>query len=77
MNYSDIEDAQDVADFLIEGLSDDTKWAIYKDLRAMGDARINETDNEPTTPDEAMGAIIWEHFYCVGYNHARALGIDE
>jgi len=63
----DIVRVEDMSNYLIEHLSPDTKWAIYKDLFDKGVLDFERSDLSGR-PCDQIGDLIWDWLYTAGYN---------
>ena len=76
MHYNDIHDADDLAQFLMHGLSADTMYRIYIDLRKRGPDVIGELDSD-FDPLGLIRSHVWYVLYTAAWNLAHNLTGSE
>ena len=78
MNYNEIKDANDLSEFLMDGLSDTTIYHIYHDLVTHNPDRLQgAVEDMGLNPLEIMRMEITYVFYTAGWNLVFNLTGDE
>ena len=66
MKSTDIKGPNGLATYLLEGLSEDTLWSMYKDYRTAG--KIGSDLEREERPESLIESYVCEVFYTAGYN---------
>lgn len=72
MNYNEIKGPNGLSEFLLQGLSPETLYSMYKDYKKSGIDIIINPDNESSDPDFLVQEHIRTILYTAGYNLVRA-----
>jgi hypothetical protein len=68
MKANEVKGPVSLANYLTEHLSQETKYAIYRDLKNNAPDKLNEPDDGETDPDELVSNYVFEVVYTAGYN---------
>ena len=77
MNYNDIHNADDLSAFLVELMSPDTKYALYRDIKRFDPQLMDHSSDPSTDPDEMIDACICYVMYTAGWNMAHNMTGSE